>query len=351
MPEANEQWIEDLKNEIRKAQSLNLKDRILTHQQLIDADIPMPSWIINMMIPNPGLVALSGKPGSYKTFLAIWLGQRIAAGLQPFDHYEEKFFIEALANEPMGVLFIEEEMSERQVKSRITNMMVYAPDNMHWLIGANVNMKSRNDVEEIAEYMVAKNLQILILDPFTSVMKLKDENSNAEVATVMDILRKCFVDKGMTVIFLHHPSKSDTSGLTLRGAGDILGKVDVHLSLEKLEDENSIKVSYEKGRDIDLSKVSDFLIQMVESSDPMNFGRLEWHYIGKALPKNERKQNKELQTILDNTEIGKEYSKNELAASIDHSHNDKQWRAVLFRLINDGYFMDQGHKKPLKRLR
>lgn len=305
--------------------------------ELLRLDIPPMEWVVGMMIPNPGLVVLSGKPGSYKTFFALWLGLRIGAGLPLFAAYEEDYFCDEQAKriqEKIVTLFIEEENTKQTMKERVQSMREFndlgSPE-MYCMIDAGFKFKSEAWRAEVLKIVREKGVRLLILDPFSSVMGLENENDNAEVAEVMDIIRKEFVQRGLSVILIHHPSKGDGDGKGVRGAGDILGKCDVHLSLEvENKPEKLIRVEYQKLRVADSSKVADFKMRLA-SLNP--FGGLAFRYVGQAKARLQEKQDETAKKILVAMEDGQEYTRQEIADITGISNSggrfSTSWSAML----------------------
>jgi hypothetical protein len=224
------------------------KPEALSGTELLALNIPKPSWIINNVIPSCGLVAISGKPGSYKSFFALWLAMRAAAGEPQFDDTQEPFFCEQrTVHSP--TLFIEEENTTILTRDRYYGLRQVPGAHLYFRIDQGFKMQDEEWRKALLADVEAKGIKLIVADPFSSVMGLEDENNNAEVAVVMDLIRKEFIAKGITFVFIHHPAKGDGEGKGLRGAGDILGKCDVQLHLEKdEEDPCQITVSYEKMR-------------------------------------------------------------------------------------------------------
>lgn len=253
---------------------LGLPGSSISHQELKSLPIPETQWLIDTMIPYPGLVAISGRPGSYKTFFALWIAQRINAQKKLFDTEHSKDGYTDLHHESVGckVLFVEEEMVERQMHDRSLKMSAWTGHGVHYLIGKGFKITSPIHRQELMDHCEKEQVKCIVFDPFSSIAGLQDENDNAEASKVMDLLRNCFVARGVTVIFVHHPAKSDDTGWTLRGAGDVTGKVDEHFVLEKDEKiKNEVIVRFAKTRDIDPMKVHDFRMQFGETKNGLAF--------------------------------------------------------------------------------
>jgi len=249
--------------------------------------IPPTEWLYSKLIPYPGLVALSGVPGSKKTFFALWIAMRLGMGKPLFDQFLETGGVGELAepSRPVSVLFLEEENTVQLIKERVFGFARPSMPSPAMFFAIECGFKVKNP--EAREYLLAfikeNGIKLVVMDPFSSVMGLDNENDNAEVSTVMDILRHEFVKAGVSVLFIHHPSKGMEGGKNLRGAGDILGKCDVHLALEVSEEDSKlISVSYEKMRVMDDSLLSDFDIRLESDAVGTN---LRFIYAGKLIAK------------------------------------------------------------------
>ena len=301
-----------------------------------------------MLIPHPGLVAISGQPGAHKTFFAMWLAMRIADGKSLFDESDEAFFAQTTApeNPPQAnVLFIEEENTAQLVKSRYHDLKPM-DDGSHimFLIEEGFKFTDSSWCDEIKSIIRARQISVLILDSFVSCMGIKNENDNAEIAAVLDIVRHEFVKQGLTVIFIHHPSKSNEGGKNLRGAGDILGKMDVHLCLTKdEEDKRKVKVSYEKMRVADETTVSDFEIRLIGEND---LRTLHYKYIGAARTKKDKMADsilEQMKTLEDGC------TREDMADYMNTGKSDGSFRRAWDRLKNDNLIYQSPNKKFYSR--
>ena len=313
---------------------------VLSHDEVCSADVKTNQWLTNKVIPFPGLVAISGKPGSYKTFFALWIAKRVSAGLPLFDKYMEPFFADTIMSQgKIPTLFIEEENTLSLMKHRLNAFVPFDQSNLYFMIDQGFKLSDEAHRDILKQHLQRLGIKFLLLDPFTSVAGLRDENNNAEVSTIMDILRKDFVMKGITVIFIHHPSKNDTgTANNLRGAGDILGKCDVHLSLTKEDpDEHLIKVAFEKYRIDDESMVSDFRVQLISEGAGE---RLYFQYIGKAErqganPKSDKREDL-ANFILDAMDTGTWIERKTILEKLSIDRNNMTFKRAWKQLKDDG---------------
>ena len=257
----------------------------ITTDELLAMEIPAIQWVIPNTIPIPGLVALSSKPGVGKTNLVTWICWQASQGLPAFRALDgdDLGFLKQENHEPIKTLIIQEETSELIMQNRIKGFKGKSPGNMlQHMFFKNFKLSSQTDVALLKDYLKANEIKLLVLDPFSSVLGASNENDNAEVSKIMDVMRELINELNIGIVFLHHPAKGEEDGeINLRGAGDILGKVDVHITLEVVNPEHRdvLKLSYEKLRIADSRFVSNYKVQMVGNTD---MGDFEFIYAGKT---------------------------------------------------------------------
>ncbi len=275
-------WMQELKDQQTalessefKAESLPLSHFFISSKELKEKIIPATEWFFDSFIPCPSLIGRVGRPGSYKTFFAHWIANRLSAGKDLFDETMEF----SGSAKHTKTLIIEEEMGEIIVQEREKAMQEYEDSNVFWMINSGFNLRDEKKVDELVKIIAEKDIRLLILDPFSSISKMKDENSNAEAAEVMDILLNRFVNGGskITVLFIHHPSKSSTNGDVLRGAGDILGKCYIAYGMDKMEEAGTqVRIKCIKHR---WRFVQSFIVDMVQDKEKE---KLKFVCIGKT---------------------------------------------------------------------
>lgn len=277
--------------------SLKMDELVLNDEQLMALNVPDVEWLVDSMIQNPGFVAISGKPGSYKTFFALWIARRVATGLTLFDKCvspmtkyftRDQYYIPKPCR-PTGVLFMQEELNPSQSKKRANSLLSFSKENVYHRINAGFKMTNDEHIKELREWCLKKNVKLVFLDPFSSVSGLSDENDNMEAAEMLDKVRAGLINHGITVVIIHHPAKTADGGSTLRGAGDITGKMDTHIRLEKPEkNDSTIIVRFEKTRDIDGSSIFDFRMRYAKDAG-MN-GRGYFEFIGEFFEEEKKKK-------------------------------------------------------------
>ena len=305
-----------------------------------------PNWLIDHVVPKAGLIALSGKFGSYKTFFAIWMGLRIAQGLPLFDVPQDKTAEECNYlhknhtghTGPQGVLIVEEENSDGLIQERTKYFK--KPKGIPFVLLPNKGFKlTKPDYLDIlAERCFLDNIKLVILDPFSSVLGAESENDNAEISGIMDKMRHGLVDKGVSVMFLHHPAKSgmhQDAGNNLRGAGDILGKCDVHLCLTVPKKRDSlIKVTYEKLRIANMREVEDFEMRFIEANI---LEGAYFRYEREARDEREVKEEEDVAKLLSLFTKGQEATRKEIAEGFGLSSSHRVFISVWDKALAEGF--------------
>lgn len=232
---------------------------LIDEETLRKKEIEPTKWLLPMLLPQPALVGLVGRPGAYKTFFTHWIARRLSQGKPLFDEHEEspEWPSEGYGQE-IRTLIIEEEMGEEIVQERINAIIPHKNENVYWMINSGFTLTKNKGgsleideerVDELVDIVTEKDIKLMILDPFVTISGMKDENDNIQASKVMKILLDKFVNNGprITVIFIHHPSKS-SDGDIMRGAGDILGKCYMGFAMDKIKETDEIKVKCIKSR-------------------------------------------------------------------------------------------------------
>lgn len=306
-------------------------DNIETFDALKNADLPDPEWFIKNILPKPGLVAITGKPGSYKTWFVQWMLTRMAYGKALFDRYpEEGCWFTHNPQRRVSVLFIEEEMSRRQIRKRLVETKSFGDcENFYWNVSGGFDVQNPKIMQELKELIIKRQIEIIVFDPFTSCTKMRDENDNAEARIVMDIIRHELVDSELecTVIFIHHPAKGDQDAKSIRGAGDILGKCDMHFTLEIKEraiDYAKIEIECGKSR----YEPVDTFYAIMEKDYQDTFQRLIWQFGGVKQKEKEDEKGDEFRVLKKYLELHPTVGRKECAELISLNVTGTRFRKI-----------------------
>lgn len=234
---------------------------IYSLDSLLAQDFPKIEWIVEHLIPVQGLVALSGVPGSYKSFITQHLALCVASGKQLFGKYSTK---------QGKVLIIDKENQRRLIQQRFKLL-----DAQNYLdisfLDRDFYVEDAQLVKNVCDIIRTQSISLVIIDSLIRIYKGKNENSSNDMAIVTREL-KSLQDAGAAVLFTHHHRKQsflqkNTSSESMRGSSDILASVDCHLAVDKLEEE--IKITQSKLRQE--MALKPFKIKLTSSVDHCEF--------------------------------------------------------------------------------
>jgi hypothetical protein len=210
--------------------------------EILNHDFGDQTWLVENLISKPGIVALSGNPGDFKTWLCIHIAAMIARGEPVFGKF---------AAEKGAVLIIDEEDHLRQIKSRLASLSISSDDSIYYVSQAGIKIDEPATVEKIVREAKERNVTLVMLDSLVRVHS-KDENSATQIAIVFQSLQG-FIRAGISVLFTHHHRKELGFGprnpaQSLRGSSDILAAVDGHFTVEKTRGEDVLIIQQPKNR-------------------------------------------------------------------------------------------------------
>lgn len=217
-------------------------------------------WRIPGVLVDKGITCLVGESEAGKTTLALQLSKSLLDG-QPFL---------GLPVQPVDtVLWLPLDEGASMLKDQAKKIDPLLPkkllywDSLSWSAADAV-------LTPLAELVFSCSPRVVILDALNSI-GLTSENDNAEIAKVYQQLRRVAVRGGLSVLLLHHLRKlqvNDRSELKqrVRGAGDIVGKADCVLGLERADHAatlTTVKVRAKERLEMSLRQDPDTLLYRV----------------------------------------------------------------------------------------
>ena len=88
--------------------------QLIKYGTIMQEVLPPIDWLVEGIIASGDRVIVYGEPGSYKSWLLLHLGLHIAAGKQWLGEFS--------IPQAKGVLYVDEEMSERLLRRRIKRL-------------------------------------------------------------------------------------------------------------------------------------------------------------------------------------------------------------------------------------
>jgi archaellum biogenesis ATPase FlaH len=197
--------------------------RPISFSELMKRNLGEVKWMVEQLIPAESIIALSGHPASFKTWLILHLAIQLTKG--------EKFFNQ-FATSVANVLIIDEESGTRLIKQRLEMLTndLYLPIYFHSLENFKLSEES---IAKIIAFCKEQDIKVVIFDSLVRI-HTANENEAGAMASVVDFLKR-LTKEGLTVIFTHHHRKQSTkdAAFDMRGSSDILASVDCHLAVKK----------------------------------------------------------------------------------------------------------------------
>ncbi|MFB6226433.1 MAG: AAA family ATPase, partial [Candidatus Paceibacteria bacterium] len=225
----NNQFPEGLFNNDKKDRQSKEEKEILTLEEILNADLPERKWLVDSLIPHPGITIIGGNPGNYKTWITQDIALCISRGENFLDHFE---------TQKGNVLVVDEENHLRVIKERM-EMLGADKEKLYYLNQRGVKVDDEEKVYKLKHKLNKYNIKLLILDSFIRVHD-KNENSSEEVSKVFGKLKE-IVKKDISILITHHLRKGQQNTPTndsygLRGSSDILAAIETYLKVENKED-------------------------------------------------------------------------------------------------------------------
>ena len=226
--------------------------------EILKTDYGQTSYLVDGLLPSPGLTVLAGFPSQGKTWITLEIAKSVARGMPAFNHFPTK---------QGGVLIVDEEIALKHIKERLQLMGLTENDPIFYLSQQGISIEK--DTEQLAAYCTANNIMLVIFDSLVRVLNA-DENSAQEVARVFKVLQ-AFTKAGISVFFTHHNRKpsegrSGNPAHEMRGSSDILAVIDSQLYLTKKKDEKGVLV-IEQGKSRYDKELKPFEITITENAD------------------------------------------------------------------------------------
>jgi len=251
---------DDAPRPVGELHGARLAARLLTRSQL--AALPPPEPLIDGVCNRDTLVAVYGKPGGGKSFLALdfglsvatgtpWLGRRVLRGRVLY------VAAEGLAGLPRRVAAWE----------RARGVGLTDDAAMVWLPNA-VNLLQRDWVDGLELLVGALEPVLIVIDTLARSMAGGDENGGRDMGAVIEAADRLRQATGATVLLVHHTPKD---GGTLRGHSSLEGAVDT--AIEVRSEDRAVTVTSAKQKDME--DFDDVKLVLHQVGDSCAFGLLD----------------------------------------------------------------------------
>lgn len=241
---------------------------IWSMSEIFQYNFPPNEWLVDRLMPLGSITALSGNPGSYKSWLALCIAKAVATG----NNFLGRFPVI-----PGAVLIVDEEDQLGHLQKRLSMLGVPAEAPIHYLSQSGVMLDNDRHVTKMQTFIEERGIKLVIVDSLVRVHS-GDENDARDMARLFRNIRK-LTAAGATILVIHHHRKA-VIGQTgpqqsLRGSSDILASLDCHLAVDAKD--GKITVKQTKLRQ---DKAMDPFTVSVETEQ--NPGRIEFLFGGTA---------------------------------------------------------------------
>jgi RecA-family ATPase len=246
---------------VEQSQALKKRVSLIPWADLRDEPV---RWLVDGLIPAASFAAIFGKPGSYKSFAALYLGAMIATGREAFGRATTQGPVIYIAGEGGAGL--------KRRRDAIMRQHGLPQDAPVYFIKAQLNLATTLEDRDalLAEIRaIGVKPALVVIDTFARMTAGIEENSAKDVGAAIAIMGSIEQETGAAVLIVHHSGKAQDAGM--RGSSALLAAVDAELHCEKLTPEGSsdrmgrIKITKMKDGEDDL--VLGFRMNVVALSD------------------------------------------------------------------------------------
>jgi len=181
---------------------------------------PRVEWLADGFIQTATTTALSGAPGTGKSFVALDLACSVATGTKFLDRYATKqgrvlYLIgEGIAGIPA------------RMKAWTTARGHRVPPTNFDAVNGGVSLSNPAHVDQLVDRVRGGGYSLVIVDTWAQLSGLESENDAAATSAALSALvRIRLAAPGCSVLIVHHVGKDESRGS--RGSSAFLGNIDV----------------------------------------------------------------------------------------------------------------------------
>jgi replicative DNA helicase len=222
----------------------------ITVGELLAEEDEAPDWLIPDLLERRDRLILTGEEGLGKSHLLRQLAIMAAAGLDPFDPSKRL--------DPVSVLIVDCENSNRQVRRRIRPVVEFArrhgpgsPDMVNVLCTSRMDIATDRDLSRIHREMDACQPALVVIGPLYRLVPraLQTDDDAAPVLAALDTLR----DRGAALLIEAHAGhalgKGGVRDLRPRGSSALLGWPEFGYGMRRVSDGYADLVAWRGDRD------------------------------------------------------------------------------------------------------
>ncbi len=207
---------------------------ITSMQELLARDLPPRHFLLDPLLPQQSIILVAAAAGTGKTFFAMEIAYAVATGGK---------FLDWVAPEPAGVLYVDGELPLNLLQERIRLL-----HQVHKHLPNNFNLLARDEQEkgipclstpegqEFIEQALHPDTKLIVLDNISTLVRNGLENESRSWQPIQDWTLEMRL-RGYSILLIHHTGKSGDQ----RGTSSRIDTPDGAIKLTPLE------VSVEEG--------------------------------------------------------------------------------------------------------
>lgn len=216
------------------------------------AALPPVRWRVRGVLPQEGIAAIYGPPGSGKSFLALDMLAAIAAGRWWFGYRVQAAPVLYIALE--GEAGIAQRVRAHQARHGGAERMRF--------LASPLDVRQPTDRADIVRAAKAAGLTggVLCIDTLAASAPGMDENTSSDMGEVIAGLKALQSELGGLVLAVHHSGKDQARGM--RGHSSLLGALDAVIEVSRNDDRREWRTA--KSKDGSDGDAHPFRLDVVE---------------------------------------------------------------------------------------
>lgn len=225
--------------------------------------LPPLRWLVRGVLPETGLAAIYGEPGSGKSYLAIDIAAHISSGLP-------SWFGRPIAGRDVVYAALEGGRGMQQRQAAWDHVNGCRADQVRFLLDS-FTLFDETQVTQFIDVVTAacKIGSVVIIDTLAQATPGADENSAKDMGLVLQAASAIAKAISGLVILVHHSGKEASRGL--RGHSSLNGAMDAVIAVERDRQTNRRSWRVTKMKDGDDGATGQFQLDVVDLG-PDGFG-------------------------------------------------------------------------------
>ncbi len=203
---------------------------------LLKANLPPLRWVIQDLLPRPGVGILGGAPKAGKSWLSLQMARGVSIG---------ETVLERTVLEKGRVLYYALEDGPSRLQRRILQANWKGNEDVIFLFGDSLPPLDDGGLVTLESDIVAHKPVLAIIDSLAAAKTGRlDENDGGQVAELMYAISRMSHNYDLSLLIVHHHRKMTTGSPLgdLRGSGAIGGAADAIMALYRERGESESKL-------------------------------------------------------------------------------------------------------------